>query len=142
MKAYIGTLCLCLVASAAASANPTALQPDGVVVINAIADRATAHVAEPVRLNLIVTAPTGTAVILPRVADRLGEFQVRDMQTKPDVPTSDGAQRTWISIYTLDTLQSGELEIPAISVQYRTAGATEFQTISSDPVPIRVISLL
>jgi hypothetical protein len=107
-------------------------------------DKNVAQVAEPIRLVLEVDAPRGTRVELPQLADTLGDFEVRSSSETKDLPaaTSTDARR-WVLEASLDTIKTGELTIPPLSVHYTTAtNATTFETLESKPIVVRIASVL
>lgn len=106
-------------------------------------DRDVAQVADPIQWVLRVTAPEGTKVVFPQWGQRLAEFQIQgEPQFKADLPSEAPDRRTWLTVVALDSLASGEFTIPSVEIQYRVPDAVEFQTLRSDPIPIRITSLL
>ncbi len=142
MKSLMTILLVPLLATSSAEAEQFTKRSDDGVRIDISVDRTTTQVVDPIRMDIVVTARLGTTVVLPEVDESIGEFHVHDVQTQLDMPTPDGNQRQWTLTMTLDTLKSGELTIPAVEVQYRLAESNSFQAVHSDPIPIRVASLL
>ncbi|MCO8122177.1 BatD family protein [Stieleria sp. TO1_6] len=146
MKYRVVLFSLFVIASAlsasALSASAQTATADPVQLHTAV-DRETAQVVDPIKLTITVTGPAGTKVTFPERAEQLGPFDVQQFQTTMDVPVAGGGQRRWIAHWTLDSLQSGPLTIPAIAVQYRVAGPGQAEgTLHSQPIPIRITSLL
>jgi hypothetical protein len=83
---------------------------------------------------------------MPDVNKTLGEFEVVDAQSPPDIP--EGSNRVWEHRYGLRTLEAGELEIPSVTVKFKdrrnaAANATvEENEIASEPLKINVHSLI
>ena len=53
---------------------------------------------------------------MPQPESEIGAFAIRSRHTPPDVP--DGSLRRWMHRYELDTFASGQVEIPALMIQY------------------------
>ncbi|MEZ6062844.1 MAG: DUF4381 family protein [Planctomycetaceae bacterium] len=99
------------------------------------------QVAEPFRLELSVTAPVGTTVVLPAVPPQLGGFDVLDQDDLPDIPAGEGeGQRLWTRRLTLDSITSGDLMIPPLEV--RIFDGQRSQTLMTEAIPVRVVSVL
>jgi hypothetical protein len=81
---------------------------------------------------------------MPNISDRLGEFEVRRSERAKDVPSAETAGvRQWLLKATLETIKGGELSIPPLDVQYAVdANSPTFKTLRSNPVQIRIASVL
>lgn len=102
----------------------------------------TVQVAEALTLELTVTASVGSQVHFPSIATSLGKFEVIDQVDRSDVPSADNAsRRSWTLWLTLESIVTGDMEIPSLEIQVRNSGGN-LQTLRSDPVPIHVISVL
>jgi hypothetical protein len=105
-------------------------------------------VGEKLSLILQVEAPDGIEIEMPQLSGAVGPLDIRDARTPPDVP--DRGLRRWTHQYTLDTFASGELEIPALTINYvdRRPEALDEQgrplagELSSEPLPVIVRSVL
>ncbi len=86
------------------------------VTIGVQIDKREAQIAEQIQLTITATAPENVSVSFPDLQMRLGEFEVTGVKDTLDIPT--GADRTWIRRVGLESLVSGELEIPGIEVSY------------------------
>jgi hypothetical protein len=101
----------------------------------------TARVAEPLTLDLTVTAPTGSKVRFPAIGESFGDFDVIDQTDRPDVPADDQSNnRTWMRHFTLESLVTGNLEIPALEIQVHHD--SESIALKSDAIPVRILSVL
>ena len=98
----------------------------------AVVDRSEVQVADQFILTVSIVAPAGTRVVFPELVESLGDFHVVRSADQFNVPEDD--QRRWTRIYTLESWESGALEIPAM---YLTVAG---QTVTTDPVPIKVKS--
>ncbi len=109
--------------------------------ISVVATTDKIQVAEPFTLDLKITAPSGTRVMLPAVGKQLGDFDVIDHQDVSDIPSSENANdRTWTRRMTLESIVTGDLEIPAMEFQVASGG--EAEVIKSNPISVHVISVL
>jgi hypothetical protein len=131
-------------ADAGDTCAPQAVVADGSVKLRVSVDKQVARVAEPIHLVLEVEAPRGTRVEMPNLSDRLGEFEVRGSERAKDVPSAETADvRRWVLKATLETIKTGELSIPPLDVQYAAdANSPTFKTLRSNPVQIRIASVL
>ena len=101
----------------------------------------TVQVAEPFTFELTVTAPAGSRVDFPSIGASLGEFDVTDQLMRTDVPSeNDVNQRTWTQQLTLESIVTGDLEIPSLEIQVRRDA--DIQTLKTEAVPVRVASVL
>ncbi|TWU25863.1 hypothetical protein [Bythopirellula polymerisocia] len=116
----------------------------GPVTLSVSVDKVVAQVVDPVQLVLEVTAPQGTHVEMPRLPEKLGDFEVRDSETLRDIPRAENANdRLWILKATLETIKTGSVEIPSLDVHFSTLeNATVFETVQSQPIEIQITSVL
>ena len=117
-----------------ADANP--------LVVTMQLDKSEALIAERIQLQIIASAPQGVTVQFPELSDQLGEFEIVATKDIPDVPA--GADRKWIRKVALETLITGELEIPSMEIGYvdrRTATALNGVQITP-PQPVLIRSTL
>ena len=122
--------------------TPAAVRADSnLATITVSASASTVQVAEPLTLELTVVAPVGSSVDFSSVGDSLGNFDVIDMVDRADVPAAnDVNQRSWTRRLTLESIVTGDLQIPALEINVRRNG--ESQTLKSEVIPIRVTSVL
>ncbi len=136
-------LCLCLASSTscfAESIQKTSRDAD--VVLTVTASVSTVQVAEPLTLELKVTAPVGTKVSFPIVGEQLGEWDVLNHSDALEIPSQEG--RMWIRNLTLETIQTGDIEIPSIEIVWIASGgdAGSARSVSSKPLFVRIASVL
>jgi hypothetical protein len=113
-------------------------------------DRLSAQVVEPIRLTVTITTPRGSTVLFPELPQELGPFRVRDVETVADLPTTSTAlTRESIMRIDLETLRTGLQTIPPLQIEYRLAGTatetavpSETQSIQTEPIDVRIASLL
>ena len=109
--------------------------------VSAVASESSVQVAQPFTVEFTVKANVGTRVVFPSIGDRLGEFDVVDTQDLFDVPDQTaGDLRTWTRRLTLESIVTGELNIPAIEIHI--TGNSGPEVIRSKPIPIRIVSIL
>lgn len=103
-------------------------------------------VASPIELHLVVDAPDGVTVALPTIGPVLGPFDVISSRRMDGLPV-DGTtgRRRWTLALTIESIESGLLEVPSLEVIYRfsqdASGSTD-QVLRSEPFEINVRSLL
>lgn len=121
----------------------------GPVTLTVRADRSEISVSESLPLIVEVVAEPNVEIEMPRFAadQQLGAFDIVESTTPPDIP--DQNKRRWTHQYVLRTLESGEQEIPAITVKFKDRRnvaspdqVVEQNELSTDSLTIRVHSLL
>lgn len=127
-----------------ATATPSVSQTtekDG-VHFTVTADRATAQVADPVTIRFRVEAPTGTLVTFPADEETLGTFTVRETRDTFDVPSDKG--RTWTRTQFVESLAAGPVEVPGVTIAYKTkqAGVEKTGELTSPTLTLNVASTL
>jgi hypothetical protein len=119
----------------------------GPVALIVRADRRSIAVGDPLTLTIEVDAEPGIEVRMPGHGESLGPFTVRSVQSRPDIPDAAGARRRWTDTIVLDTFDSGDLEIPAITVPFSdrrneaTTGTVESE-ISAQPLVVTVRTMI
>jgi hypothetical protein len=83
-------------------------------------------------------------VELPKLAGRVGEFEVRKSERVTDLPIDgDAATRRWLVSAVLETLKTGDLAIPPIQLQYALdPKATSLESVATNPLQVHVVSVL
>jgi hypothetical protein len=114
----------------------------GPVQLTTSVDRTTAQIAEPVTLTITATAPQGVTLNFPQVPKTLGECDVVGVKDMFDIPVTEGRQ--WTRTYRLESLVSGDVEIPPVAVAFtdRRDGEAKHDTIQSQPIRLRIASVL
>lgn len=139
----IGLICLIAAVSMGTVSAGESIRKSGVSspTVTANVSATSVRVAEPLTLDLAVVAPAGSKVEFPSIGTSLGKFDVTDMSDRGDVPSADDVnQRIWTRRLTLDSIVTGDLEIPSLEIQVRGNG--ESQTLKTDVIPVHVISVL
>ena len=114
--------------------------PDSATVTSKISST-TVQVAEPLTLELTVIAPVGSYVDFPSVGKSLGSFDVTNQTDRADVPSAiDSEKRVWTRRLTLESIVTGDVEIPALEILVRNSANS--QTLKSEAIAVRVTSVL
>ncbi len=110
-------------------------------------DRREIVVGDELGLTIEAFAEDFVTVTMPVLDEILGDFEVLERETPPDIPDGDG--RRWTHHYVLSTFESGELEIPSLTATFedhRETDATEGEPIvgdlSTETMPVFVRSML
>ncbi|MEJ7590382.1 MAG: BatD family protein [Planctomycetaceae bacterium] len=135
------TLC-CVAAAGEVNADEVRSTTDSIqATVTSNVSSSTMQVAEPLTLELTVTASVGSQVDFPSVGKSLGDFDVTDQTDRADVPSADnGNQRVWTRRLTLESIVTGDLEIPELEILVRNSVGS--QTLKSAAIPVRVTSVL
>ena len=122
--------------------HPFALQAQD-IELTAKTDRDKIQIADPFELTIRVIAPEGTQVAFPPKVETLGPFEVLSTSEKLDAPISepDGNSRLWVQRITLETLETGQLQIPVIEVAVKQDGQRE-EILRTNPITINVASVV
>lgn len=117
---------------------PTATEPP-VAVTTAVEPRRVT-IGTPFRYTMRVEARGEVELMVPILAERLGEFVILDFGEVPHDPATEGAAviERW---YTMVTYEAGDKLIPGAPIQYREAG-TELQRLDAPETLVIVDSLL
>jgi hypothetical protein len=117
---------------------------DGPVTLSVSVDKSIAQVADPIQLVVKVEAPRGTRVQMPQLAKRLGDFEIRNTEKLRDIPSAEHPdKRFWAVRATLDTVKTGNLEVPSLDVHVAAdAASPTFKTLHSKPIEIQITSVL
>ena len=143
MRSIAVTLLLLLTVDRALGQSPAG-QPQHPVRAVATVDRQSALVADPIVLTIQVMAPTGSTVDFPDSPIDLGSFQVHQIRQEVDIPVPGSTERRrWTIVMTIDTVESGEQSIPALSVGYRLPDTPQrLEHVETEPIKVRISSLL
>lgn len=109
--------------------------------VTASTSLSTVRVAEPFIVEYTVTAPAGSRVDFPSISVSLGNFDVTEETTLADIPVSnDISLRTWTRSLTLESIVSGNFEIPSLEIRVRRGDETKI--LKTEPIPVQVASVL
>ncbi len=105
-------------------------------------DRESVQIAEPFSVEIVGVAHAGDLLFFPAVNEKFGEFDVVDHVDQFDVPDiANPEQRKWVRRLTLETLETGLLEIPGIEVTCVGSDSAR-RTLQAEPKLISVLSVL
>lgn len=139
----LALVALCILASCgrvAVAAQQEAATTNPQISIRA--DRSSVQIADPFDVIVEVTASDGASVQFPTVPPKLGPFEVIDQQDLFGVPSDSGdGTRKWNRRFTLETLETGERQVPPIEVVVRSEGQSPLRLVTQSLV-IEVASVL
>jgi hypothetical protein len=126
--------------SAAALAQPTATVIVPPVSVTTRVDPQRVTIGTPFRYTMRVETTGDAEVLVPILAERLGEFVIQDFGAVPATKSETGGTvvERW---YTLVTYEAGDQLIPGAPVQYREPG-TDLQRAETPETLVIVDSLL
>jgi len=105
-------------------------------------DRNSVQIADPFEVVIQVLANDQASVKFPTMPQQLGVFDVIDHRDLLRIPSkTNSGMNKWTRRLTLETLETGELQIPSISFAVRTEGKPPLQ-VATDPLVIEVASVL
>ena len=110
-------LCLSLVAFASATVSAATVIDDGDVEVTATASKNTVGVADPFNVTIEAVAAEGITVRFPEIGDQIGDFEVTGHRDTLDVPDPEG--RKFQRQLTLETLKTGELNVPGFEIFFK-----------------------
>jgi len=111
------------------------------LLLSAEATPRTTTIGTPFRYTLRIESPPGVELLVPLLADRLGEFIITDfgeVDHSNDTASDNIVIERW---YTLVSYETGDLLIPGVALQYR-ASSGEMQTDYFPDAPVTMASLL
>ncbi len=120
-----------------------AVTQHGPVTVEVDVDRKTAQVAEPITLIATLTADPGVAILLPPLEETWGGLDVIDVEDVADLPMGD--KRQWRRTVVLESLVSGEIEVPGLTAAYtdrRFANDPVDGEIATEPIALTITSVL
>ena len=125
-------------ASMQENAKPKSSKPQ----ISIRADRTSVQIADPLEVIIKATASNEASVQFPAVPQQLGPFEVIDHRDLLGVPSeSNDGTSTWTRRITVETLETGKLQIPPIEVVVRTPDQPPLRLVNA-PLSIDVASVL
>ena len=137
----IATLvCTGMAAFTDAAASAATAFDDANVQATATASKNSVGVADPFNVTIEAVAPEGVTVRFPEVGDRAGDFEITNHRDTMDVPSPEG--RTYQRQLTLETLKTGQLNVPAFEVFYKDNQAqnadSAMAAVTTTAIPITV----
>ncbi len=114
---------------------------DPVVNVVATVDRNQVQIADPFELTIRASAPNETTISFPEFDKQIGAFDIVEAgQITKSADESDSDQQQWSQTFVLETIDSGEFEIPSIEVSVSDAAGSRI--LRTDPVMVSVASVV
>ncbi|MFH1777152.1 MAG: hypothetical protein ABH952_06325 [Candidatus Omnitrophota bacterium] len=110
-----------------------------IVQVEARVDKNAVFIGDKIKYTIVVQAKDSVEVELPKFADNLAGFAIRDFGSSEKKFFRKITYQQW---YVLDTYTSGKYTIPKTVVKYKLKGRDEWQEIETDEVEIEVKSVL
>ncbi len=107
--------------------------------VESLVEKATVTVGDSITYSLVITRAPGIEITPPDMGSNLGRFEIRDYQVTESAGKA-GDDRTDRYDYIISIYDTGEFEIPPVTVGYRDQG--EAREIRSQPIHITVNSVL
>lgn len=109
-------------------------QSQHVPEIEVRADRDAVQILDPFEVEIEVIASETSDVQLPAVGKRFGPFEVLDHRDVLRFPLEgESGKCKWLRRLTLETMETGELEIPSIEVFVRDTVGSESKSAATTP---------
>lgn len=147
MNRLTSMLCALAAAASSALASGSDTQPappvdvrasQGTVSVRVTAPTSRIEAGQPLAMELTIEASEGDSFEVPKIGTALGDFDV--LSSSRQTGQSGGIRRATLR-FTVLTLESGEVSLPAIPVAVTRADGTR-TTIDAGPVTLTVASLL
>lgn len=97
--------------------------------------------ATPFELVVEVATNADAVVTFEPNGEKLGPFDILDTNT-PALPTTVDNELVWRKKFVLETLQMGELTIPAIMASAHDAADETDQSLTSEPINVTVVGVI
>jgi hypothetical protein len=108
------------------------------IQVHSLVDKAAVTVGDSITYSLVITRDPGIEITAPDLGSNLGQFEIRDYRvTESGTENEDRIDRY---DYVISIYETGEFEIPPVTVAYRDQG--EAREIRSQPIHITVNSVL
>ena len=143
LKAVQRTVVLLLLFMASNCQAHAQSQPnDDGLEVTATADRTDVQIADPFQLTIQVTAPQDTQANFPEFPESLGPFDVLEVTDRFDMPNQlDSTSRMWTKELTLETIETGRLQIPSVEITVLRSGGSP-RILRTEPVDMVVASVV
>ena len=107
--------------------------------VEAGVDKNEIYIGDDFKFTVIYTHKPEIAILEKGRNFNLGQFEIKDIQPQPDkILENKDVQET--TVYTLSTYFTGDFEIPAIDIRFRTKDGRD-GTLKTSPIKIKVKSL-
>ena len=102
-------------------------------------NKQTITIGDKIHYTITVESPKDIEIQLPKFADNLGGFAIRDFGSSQKLWWNKKVYKQW---YILDTYTSGSYTIPETTIKYRKTGEKKWHTLNTKKIKIEVKSLL
>lgn len=109
------------------------------ISVESTLDKQTITIGDRVRYTVKISSDTSLTVDSLSVGTNLGMFEIKDY--KPRESSVKDSLRVTTESFEITTFTTGDYQIPPMTIHYRTRSG-EMKSITSDPLPIKVNSLL
>lgn len=109
------------------------------ISVESTIDKQTITIGDRITYTVKIASDTALVVDSLTVGTNLGSFEVKDY--KPRQSSVKSGTRTTTESFEITTFTTGDYTIPPVTIRYRTPSG-EVKSISTDPLPIKVNSLL
>lgn len=105
-------------------------------------DRSAVQIADPFELKVKIIAPRATKVSFPEFGDHIGPFDILEFEDDHQgAVDSASSLTTFTRTYLLETLDTGDLELPSIEVSTQDEGG-DSRLLRTAPIKVSVTSLV
>lgn len=138
MKLHL-TYCFLAICSTVVSLSGTTPGQD-LPSVTATVDRNKVRIADPFTAKIEVTAPSNARIQFPEISEEMGPFEILGRRERFGVvAANDPERKNWTLWLTLETLETGALEVPSVEIFVELeSGKTD--RIQSNPVNVNVES--
>ncbi|MDZ7294944.1 MAG: BatD family protein [candidate division KSB1 bacterium] len=109
------------------------------ITVESKVDRATIFIGDRVMYTVTVKRTPDVVVEMPSLGAHLGMFELRDYTVKE--PVKQGGLLVEQTEYVISTFETGDFEIPPLTIRYYTAADTTRKELRTEPIKITVQSL-
>jgi hypothetical protein len=121
------------------SAAVFAVHAQGTVVAESQVDRSQILIGDVITYTVLMTYDPGLEVQMPSPGVNLGQFEIRNYKVAE--PQKKDGKLFESASYQISTFETGEYEIPALEISYRSKADTSWSIIRTQPLTIKVESL-
>ena len=111
----------------------------GEISVKSKVDRSKITIGDRIRYSVVVTRSPDVNVQMPGLAENLGMFELTDYEVYEAIQLEDKLIDS--TDYIISTFETGEFEIPPLTISYNTEGDTTLKYIATQSITIYVESL-
>ncbi|MCR4440078.1 MAG: BatD family protein [bacterium] len=109
------------------------------ITVESKVDRATIYIGDRIVYTVAVKRTADVVVEMPSLGANLGMFEIRDYAVQE--PSKQGDLITEQTEYVISTFETGDFEIPPLTIRYYTSADTTRRELCTEPIKITVLSL-